>query len=64
MMIVTGLAIYPLTLFLPDLLAVQSWPMPKWLGHLAMMAVMMPLATYVAIPVISSVFRRWLTSDP
>ena len=60
MVAITFLAVYPLSLLFQWLLAplTQPWPLP--LRAFAFPLVMVPLLTYVVMPAMSRLFRRWL----
>ena len=58
--LVTMLGIYPTIRLVPILLApvVGSWP--PWLGSLAATSVVMVLMTWLVMPFLTQVFKRWL----
>lgn len=60
MVAVTLLAVYPLSLLFQWLVAplTQTWPLP--LRAFAFPLIMVPLLTYVVMPGMSRLFRRWL----
>jgi antibiotic biosynthesis monooxygenase (ABM) superfamily enzyme len=60
MAIVTLLVMYPLALLLETLLGPVRALVPRLLAPLIMMAVMIPLVTYMVMPLAMRVFSRWL----
>jgi antibiotic biosynthesis monooxygenase (ABM) superfamily enzyme len=60
MVIVTLLVMYPLSVLLSTLLQPVMAIAPPILAPLVMMGVMIPLVTYVVMPLAMRVFSRWL----
>ena len=64
MLIASGLAIYPLILVLPPLLEPITARLPHWLGGLATVLAITPLATFVTLPTVTWLLQRWLYRGP
>ena len=60
MAIVGFTAIYPLVLLVPPLIAPLLPPSPRWLHILIQMIFITPLMTWVALPLATTVFKRFL----
>jgi antibiotic biosynthesis monooxygenase (ABM) superfamily enzyme len=58
--IVSALAIYPLISFIPGLLAPLTRSLPMWLANLVTIVLIMPLVTWVVMPLMTRLFRPWL----
>lgn len=59
-MIASGVAIYPLILFLPRVLDPLTASLPPWLQAVVSVVCITPLATLVTIPIVTWVLQRWL----
>ena len=59
-MVASGLALYPLVLFIPDLLKRVTGPLPTPLEALTTVCVITPLATFVMLPTVNRLLRGWL----
>lgn len=64
MMIASGLAIYPLILFIPPLLEPLTQGLPHWLSGLATVVTITPMATFVTLPIVTWILQRWLYRGP
>lgn len=62
--IASGLAIYPLILFIPDLVKSATAAAPHWLQSLATVSVITPIATFATLPAVNWLLQRWLYRDP
>jgi len=60
MAFVTWLALFPLVLLVPPLLARLLGPMPGWGQIMIIAAVMVLLMTYLVMPQMTRLFSRWL----
>jgi antibiotic biosynthesis monooxygenase (ABM) superfamily enzyme len=60
--VITGVGLYPLVVLLFPLLASLTEGLPGWLSHLVTVSVAIPLMTWVMMPALAVLFRRWL--DP
>jgi antibiotic biosynthesis monooxygenase (ABM) superfamily enzyme len=60
MAIVGFMAIYPLVLLVPPLVAPLLPPEPRWLQILIQMMFITPMMTWVALPLATTIFRRFL----
>ena len=58
--VVSAVGIYPVISFLPGLLAFVTSGLPGWLANLAGVMVMMPLMTWVVMPIVTRLFKWWL----
>lgn len=63
MAIVGFMAIYPLVLLVPPLVAPLLPPEPRWLQILIQMIFITPMMTWVALPLATTIFRRFLCSQ-
>lgn len=59
-MIASGVAIYPLILFLPHVLDPLTASLPRSLQAVVSVLCITPLATLVMIPIVTWVLQRWL----
>ena len=64
MALLTFVGLYPLILLVPKLLGptVAGWPL--WLNTVASLAVIVPVATWGTMPLLTWVCRRWLYPAP
>lgn len=60
MAIIGFMAIYPLVLLVPPLVAPLLPPEPRWLHILIQMMFITPMMTWIALPLATTVFRRFL----
>lgn len=58
--IMSAMAIYPLNLFLPDLVRPAIGQLPKLLGTLLIVVAMSGLMTWVVMPLMTLIFKSWL----
>ncbi|MEG3877962.1 antibiotic biosynthesis monooxygenase, partial [Microcoleus sp. herbarium7] len=58
--IVSAIGIYPMISVMPILLKPITNGLPAWLATLVSIAIMMPLMTWVVMPQITRLFKRWL----
>jgi antibiotic biosynthesis monooxygenase (ABM) superfamily enzyme len=58
--VITGVGLYPLVVLLFPLLASLTEGLPGWLSHLVTVGVAIPLMTWVIVPALAVLFRRWL----
>lgn len=60
MMIASGVAIYPLILFLPGVLDPLTASLPPWLQAAVSVLCLTPLATVVMVPFVTWALQWWL----
>lgn len=54
------LAIYPMIIFLPGLLEPILKMFPEWLGRLFSVMLAVTLMTWIVMPVLNRLFKKWL----
>ena len=64
MMIASGLAIYPLILFVPPMIEPYTASLSRPSAALVQVGILTPLSTLVMIPSISRALKRWLYRPP
>lgn len=58
--VASAIGIYPLIMFVPDLLNPVTIQLPKWLGTLIVIVVLSPLITWIAMPFVTWILGAWL----
>jgi antibiotic biosynthesis monooxygenase (ABM) superfamily enzyme len=58
--IVSAIGIYPVISLMPILLKPITNALPAWLATLVSIAIMMPLMTWIVMPQVTRIFKRWL----
>ncbi|PSB16083.1 antibiotic biosynthesis monooxygenase [filamentous cyanobacterium CCP2] len=58
--IVSAIGIYPVISLMPILLRPITSGIPTWLATIVSISIMMPLMTWVVMPQITRLFKRWL----
>lgn len=58
--IISMIGIYPLVLFLPELIKPLTSQFPKWFGTLIQVIVLSVLMTWVMMPLITRILKSWL----
>lgn len=58
--IVSAIGIYPVISMMPILLGPITNGLPAWLATLVSIAIMMPVMTWVIMPQVTRLFKRWL----
>lgn len=60
MVIASGLAVYPLILFIPPALKPVTAGLPQWIVALSTVVCITPLATFATLPAVTWILQRWL----
>lgn len=58
--IVSAVGLYPVISIMPSILRPITGGLPFWLANLVSISIMMPLMTWVVMPQVTRLFRRWL----
>jgi hypothetical protein len=58
--IVSAIGLYPMISILPTLLQPITNTLPPWLATLVSISIMMPLMTWIVMPQVTRLFKRWL----
>lgn len=64
MMLASAVGIYPMISLMPLMLGPLVAHLPRWLGNLVTVAVLMPLMTWGVMPLVTRVLRPWLYPTP
>jgi uncharacterized protein len=58
--IVSAIGIYPVISVMPILLKPITSQLPSWLATPVSISIMMPLMTWIIMPQVTRLFKRWL----